>query len=234
MTLHSNGISHPRHCLGVALFYKDINSFVQTAREIGPFNQNPGGLPDSVAIAACGTVAGCTPAASWNFDTPINTPGGDLKGVEVSFQAPFSFLPAPFNNLGTVLNYTHVESDITYLNSAGAVVAQEQLTGLSENAANATLYFDNGTFNARVSAAYRDDYLTTVPGRNGNDVEGTVATLNIDFAASWRLNDALSLTLEALNLTDEFDDQWVDSTGDRLSYYHHTGRQYFIGARVRF
>ena len=31
------------------------------------------------------------------------------------------------------------------------------------------------------SAAYRDEYLTTVPGRNGNDVEGTAATLNVDF-----------------------------------------------------
>jgi iron complex outermembrane recepter protein len=224
----------PEALLGVALFYKDINSFVQTAREIGPFNQNPGGLPDSVAIAACGTVAGCSPSASWNFDTPVNTPGGDLQGVEVSFQAPFRFLPAPFNDFGTILNYTHVESDITYLNSAGAVVAQEQLTGLSENAANATLYFDNGTFNARVSAAYRDDYLTTVPGRNGNDVEGTVSTLNVDFSASWKVNDEFSLTLEALNLTDEFDDQWVDSAGNRLSYYHHTGRQYFVGARFRF
>ena len=69
------------------------------------------------------------------------------------------------------------------------MVAQEPLTGLSENAANATLYFDNGTFSARVSAAYRDDYLTTVPGRNGNNVEGTVSTLNIDFSASWNVND---------------------------------------------
>jgi iron complex outermembrane recepter protein len=220
--------------LGVALFYKDIDTFVQTIREIGPFNQNPAGLPDSVAIAACGTVVGCSPAADWNFDTPANTPGGDLKGVEVSFQSPFSFLPAPFNSFGVVMNYTYVESEVAYLNSAGAVVAQETLIGLSENAANATLYFDNGIFNARIAAAYRDDYLTTVPGRNGNNVEGTTSTLNIDFSTSWNVTQQLALTLEALNLTDEFDDQWVDSAGDRLSYYHHTGRQFFLGARYRF
>lgn len=224
----------PEALFGVALFYKDIDSFVQTARETGPFNQNPAGLPDSVAVAACGTVVGCSASASWNFDTPINTPGGDLKGVEVSFQTPFRFLPGQFSNLGVVLNYTYVTSDITYLNSAGVVVAQESLTGLSENAANATLYFDNGTFSARVAAAYRDDYLTTVPGRNSNNVEGTAATLNIDFSASWNLNTHLSLNVEALNLTDEFDDQWVDSVGDRLSFYHHTGRQLFLGARYKF
>ena len=34
---------------------------MQTARETGPFNENPRGLPDSVAIAACGTVVGLQP-----------------------------------------------------------------------------------------------------------------------------------------------------------------------------
>ena len=83
-------------------------------------------------------------------------------------------------------------------------------------------------------AAYRDDYLTTVPGRNNNDVEGTIETLNVDFSATWTVMPALDLTLEALNLTDEFQDQYVGAQGDRLSYYHHQGRQYLLGARYKF
>ena len=43
--------------------------------------------------------------------------------------------------------------------------SRDDLAGLSKNAYNATLYFDNKIFSARVSAAYRSDYLTTVPGR---------------------------------------------------------------------
>ena len=53
-------------------------------------------------------------------------------------------------------------------------------------------------------------------------------------SASWSVTDNLELTLEALNLTDEFQDQWVGSDGDRLSYYHHQGRQYLVGARYKF
>ena len=87
---------------------------------------------------------------------------------------------------------------------------------------------------ARISWAYRDDYLTTVPGRNNNDVEGTNGTLNVDFSANYRFSDRLEFTLEALNLTDEFSDQWVSSVADRSSVYHHTGRQYFVGVRFRF
>src|SRR5262249_34760722 len=99
---------------------------------------------------------------------------------------------------------------------------------------NATLYFDNHKFSARVSAAYRSDYLTTVPGRNNNNVEGTNSTLTVDFSGSYQFDDHLEFTVEGLNLTDEFQDQWVDSNADRLSYYHHTGRECFFGARYKF
>ena len=106
--------------LSVALFYKDIKTFVQTIRETRPFTDNPLGLPDSVAIAACGTTPGCSPSASWDFTLPANTPGGDLKGYEIAYQQPFSFLPGAWNNFGAILNYTGVESEIDYLNAAGA------------------------------------------------------------------------------------------------------------------
>lgn len=224
----------PEALFSVALFYKDIGTFVQTIRETRPFTGNPLGLPDSVAIAACGATPGCDASVDWNFNLPANTPGGSLEGFEVSLQTPFSFLPEPFNSFGTILNYTNVDSTVQYLNATGAVVARETVTGLSKNAYNATLYYERGPFHARVSAAYRDEYLTTVPGRNGNDVEGTADTLTVDFSTSWSPNDRLTFTLEGLNLTDEANDQWVDSTGDRLSFYHLSGRQFFLGARYRF
>ena len=40
--------------LSVALFYKDIESLVQVVRVTGDFSSNPAGLPDSIALAACG------------------------------------------------------------------------------------------------------------------------------------------------------------------------------------
>jgi iron complex outermembrane receptor protein len=231
--------------LSLALFYKDIGSFVQTIRATGHFSDNPFGLPDSAAVAECARVGGAnfnpndpTQVANclvdWGFNLPTNTPGGDLKGIEISYQQPFTFLPGVFRDFGVQLNYTYVDSEVAYLNTSGAVAAKETLAGLSKSSANATLYYDNGKFMARVSAAYRDEYLTTVPGRDNNNVEGTAETLNVDFSSRWSVTDNLDITLEALNLTDEFEDQWVDSTGNRLSYYHHTGRQYFLGARYKF
>jgi TonB-dependent receptor len=230
----------PESLVSLAVFHKDVESFVQTLRDQRVYTGNPYGLPDSLATAACAGQAGCDAAQVWDFTVPINTPGGDLDGYEVSYQQPFSFLPGVWSNFGAILNYTHVESEITYLTVPAAPAAPiptevtDDLTGLSKNAYNATLYFDNKVFSARVSAAYRSDYLTTVPGRNSNDVEGTAETMNIDFSASYNINENFTVSLEALNLTDEVQDQWVDSTGDRLSYYHHQGTQYFLGARFKY
>ena len=222
--------------LSVALFMKDIGSFVQIVRTTDDFSNNTLGLPDSVALAACGTAIPdpATCLSGWQFSLPRNTDGGDLKGFEISYQQPFSFLPGFWSQFGLILNYTGVESEIEYLSATGAVVAKTDLTGLSKSAYNATLYWENEVFSARVSAAYRDEFLTTVPGRNLNDVEGTEETFSVDASSTWTVTPNLDLTLEALNLTDEFQDQYVDSAGNRLSYYHHQGRQYLVGARYKF
>ena len=130
-----------------------------------------------------------------------------------------------------LLNYTHVESEIDYVISpTSGTFVTDDLVNLSPDAWNATLYYENDAFSARVSGAYRDDYLQRVPGQNNNDVEGKHATFNVDFALTWNINETLSLTLEGINLTDEFNDQFVDSVGDRPSVYHHTGRQFYTGS----
>jgi iron complex outermembrane receptor protein len=226
--------------LSAAFFYKKIDSFVETARTVAPFSAT--GLPTSVGLAACASngvtdVNNCL--QGWTISVPTNTPGGDLKGAEFSFQQPFSFLPAPFNSFGTILNYTYVESSIKYVNTNQNATdtrpfVENSLLNLSKNAANATLYYDNGTWSARVSAAYRSPYLTNVPGQNLNDVEGTKQTINIDFASSWNINENVQVTLEALNLTNQFQYQYVDTNGDRMNYYHQQGRDYLIGARYKF
>lgn len=216
----------PESLLSLAYFYKDIGTFVQTSRETRPFNTS--GLPESLLAGT-----GALPTDDFQFNIPVNTPGGDLSGFELSYQQPFTFLPGFWSHFGALLNYTYVDSKIQYVTATGATSLRTSLTGLSKNAYNATLYYEGDRLSARVSAAYRDEYLTTVPGRNNADVEGTAETLTVDLSASWKLTDRWELSLEGINLTDEWSDQWVDSIGDRASVYHHTGRQYFLGVRFK-
>lgn len=218
----------PDSILSLALFRKEISSFVANDSVTQPFTGNALGLPDSVAIAACGAVAGCSPTADWVFNQPVNTDGGDLDGFEISYQQPLTFLPGFLSNLGLLANYTYVDSQIEYPNGT-----TNTLTNLSKRAYNATLYYEDDRFSARVSGTYRDGYLTEVPGRNGSAIEGVVDTFNVDASASYNVNDQLSLTLEGINLTDEVPTQYV-GIYNLVSVHHHTGRQFFAGFRYRF
>jgi iron complex outermembrane recepter protein len=225
----------PQALLSFAYFYKDISTFVQSyTSPLSTFDKNPFNLPDSAAIAACGSTPGCAPNLPvWQFSTSVNTPGGPLKGFEINYQQPFTFLPAPFDKFGFLGNYTHVTSNVTYLSSTGAVAAVGPLTNLSKNSYNATIYFENKKISSRVSAAYRSKYLTQIPGRNGSDVEGTKATLNFDASLTYTLNKNLAFTFEAVNLTNEVQDQYYDSS-QLVSFYHETGREFFAGFRYTF
>ena len=108
------------------------------------------------------------------------------------------------------------------------------MVGLSKNAWNATLYYDNSKFAARVSAAYRDEFVNTIPGREGSDVEATSEFTTVDASLSYNVTDKLTISLEGLNLTDEWTDMWMDTAGDRSIAYTHTGRQYMLGFRYKF
>lgn len=218
--------------LSGAIFYKDIESFVQTVVTPLPFNES--GLPLSL-------LAGTTLTGNevFNFTVPVNTEGGPLEGFEINYQQQFKFLPGFWSNFGTLLNYTYVDSKIDYVTSTTGATppVENDLVNLSKNAWNATVYYEAGGFSARTSASYRDRFLTLVPASNAptiQDAEGTNESLFVDFSASYAINDNFTVSLEALNLTDEFNDQFIDTDADRLVVYTHTGRQLFVGARYKF
>jgi len=213
--------------LSAALFYKDIGTYIQTLRETRPYNTT--GLPDSLLPP------GMPNDTPFEVTSSVNTPGGPLKGFELNYQHAFRFLPGIWGNFGTLLNYTHVESEIDYaISPTSNTYVTANLVNLSPDAYNATLYYEDDKFSARVSGSYRDDYLQRVPGQNTNDVEGKRETFNVDMSMTYNFSEHLALTLEGINLTDEFNDQFVDSVGDRPSVYHHTGRQFYLGFRYQF
>ncbi len=226
----------PGSLLGVAVFRKDVGSFVQTLSESRTFTGNSYGLPDSVATAACGTTTSCSASTLWTFSRPVNTEGGKLTGVEVNYQQAFKFLPGFLANTGALLNYTYVKSEMNYLDSTGAVVASTDLTGLSRNAYNATFYYEDARWSARVSAAYRDRYYTKVPGAetaSGTAYDGTNSTLNIDASLQYTVNRNFKVTLEGVNLTDEYSYQF-NGAENMTTTYHHTGREVLVGVRYNF
>ncbi|RZA19031.1 MAG: TonB-dependent receptor [Lysobacteraceae bacterium] len=220
--------------LGLAVFYKDIESFIQTTRETRPFSTS--GLDDSVLVGT-----GATAADDFVFSVPLNTPGGELTGFELNYTQPFTFLPGAWSNFGAQLNYTYVDSKIQYLLSSGVAAQKEDLTGLSKTSWNATLFYEGKRFSGRVSATNRDDYLIQVPGTEAgfnseaNGVHGQSGTTVVDASIRWKINDHFEVSLEGSNLTNEAQESWVSNPSVQLPLeYSRTGRQYLLGLRYRF
>jgi len=220
--------------LSFAYFYKDIDTYLQLVRQDLEYQQLTALNPSAFAPQFCTAV--CSPTTIFQLTSAQNTEGGPLKGFEISYQQPFSFLPGLLSNTGVQLNYTRVESEIDYCNDALCTsFVTADLINLSPQSWNATLYYEDDKFSARVSASARDEFLQNVPGRNGNSLEGKLETFNVDASMSYQLTEQVELTFEGINLTDEYNHQWVgDDSRQSTSVYHHTGRQYYFGARYRF
>ena len=213
--------------MGLGLFQKNIGTYIQSLRTNVPFKDT--GLPMSLL------------PANFNGDeifqvtAPVNTDGGKLKGFELNYQQPFTFLPAWGRNFGTLLNYTFVKSKIEYLVSpTGNATITDDLLNLSPRSWNATLYYDDGKLSARLSASQRDGFVTRVPGQNNNDVEGKNKSTNVDISFSYKVNDKLDLTLEGVNLTNQENDQFVSRARNSVVVNNVTGREFLVGMRYKF
>ncbi len=219
---------HQRNAfVGLGLFYKDISTYIQSLRTNIPYKDT--GLPLSLLPS------NFTGDEVFQVTTPINTEGGKLTGFELNVQQPFTFLPGALAHTGVLFNYTKVKSKIDYLVSpTSSATITDDLLNLSPTSVNATLYYDDGTFSARLSASKRSGFLTRVPGQNNNDVEGKNGSTNVDLSMSYKFSERFEMTLEGVNLTNEPNDQFISRARNSSVVYHVTGREFLLGARYKF
>jgi len=164
---------------------------------------------------------------------PDNAASADIYGFELGYQQAFEFLPEPFNGLGVMANYTYIDSN-TEFNSGfeGAGVDTYTFEGLSKNNMNAVLFYEKGPFAARLSYNYRSEYLARTKfvfsSRSVDDYG------QLDASFSYDINDNLSLTLEAVNLTQDEIEQYDSGDQDMRSVVSQTGTKFFLGLRGSF
>jgi TonB-dependent receptor len=231
----------PESIFSVALFRKEVSSFPISVTRTDSFDST--GLPVSVLVPS--SPAALDPALraspTWQISTVGNGEGATLNGVEIGVQAPFRFLPGILRHFGGILNVTFVDSSADYTVSGPAIApggglqAAERsatLFGLSKRAVNGTLYYDDGRFSARASLSYRSGYIDQNSG-TGNVFEGYNSTINLDAAIRYQVNRNFEVSLEGINLTDEYRDRYVDLDTNRNYEYNHFGRTILVGVRFQ-
>jgi TonB-dependent receptor len=254
--------------ISIAGFNKDISSFPQTVL----YSAKLSNFLDAEGIAA--VRAGFTNVQQLayidgNYDFTArqyrDAPGGWLRGIELGFQMDFDFLPGFLQNFGTQLNYTHIKSELKYILDPGTATtaqttAKAPFLNVSPDAINATLYYEDEGFRARVSVAHRKGYSTTYPIAAGscspglstlpsasNNNQGTPcssplvndfifsrSTTNVDASVSYKINDWITVTAEGLNLTNQTSDRYAYEAQSVVTQYASSGRTYRLGTRLKF
>jgi iron complex outermembrane receptor protein len=168
---------------------------------------------------------------SYAINRPINgTDEVTIDGLEIGGQYAFDFLPAPFNGLGVLANYTY-QKDQGYKQTDRQTGEILPFPGLSRKSYNVSLYYENEKFSIRGSYNWRDDWLITPAGR-GNLPEFNKAFGSLDASASYNVTDKITVFVEGVNLTDEVRVEY-NSAARRIGNETY-GSRYFFGVRAKF
>lgn len=212
--------------IAAAYYRKDIEDYITRQGFTAPFRE-------------LGLEASLIEDTEVTMDTPIdvtrseNTDEATLQGLELSFQRDFDFLPAPFNNMGVVSQFTFSDGSVNQY-SDGEGLGEVDFPNLSDHTNSITLYYETETWGARIAQTYRSEYISGVGlASSDEDVRGFHATRFWDFSAFYQVSDKLKLTVEGSNLSNEREEQFSDSS-DRAYNTTTSGRTVFVGASYKF
>jgi len=173
-----------------------------------------------------GTIVGQPgdPVAGFDITVPANQRSDHLDGWELSVQQLFGQ-----TGFGLAANYTKVKSGLTFDNLS--LGDQYPMIGLSDSA-NLVLFYEKYNWQVRAAYNWRDTFLNGIGGQGPNP-NYTDAYGQLDLNISYAVSDQLTLSLEAINLTDETMRTYARHT-NMLRYATQTGPRYMFGVRYKF
>jgi TonB-dependent receptor len=201
--------------ISVALFNKDIENEIFTLSSIQNIDLGIGRGVEPVEVR-----------------TPQNTQSAKITGIEVAFQQAFTFLPEPFDGFGINLNATLLDTEFTFVTAAGP-----RRTGFFLQPAtttNATLYYQKGPFEGRISHNYIGGFLETINDTIPNADQYWKGRHLYDASVSWRFDQGVTVFFEAQNLSDS---GRQENTGPNRRFLQESaeyGRTFWLGATVSF
>lgn len=195
----------PRALLSASVFSMDMKDYVGFGTVVQPYL-------DQTASAA----AGQDVFVDYSVSIPVNV-DAKVKGFELAYEQPIG------ENFGVAANYTYADSS-----SEGA----KPVFGTSRDTYNVSGYFENDKFNFRLSYTYRSDYYAGV-SRTDDFYQDDIG--NLSASAGYKVNDWMSISLDALNLNDPTL-KYSSKVGDQLLPYafYSNGRQYYLNLRFKF
>src|SRR6185295_4194370 len=162
-----------------------------------------------------------------------NTRGGDLKGLELTYQSRFHFLPGLLSNFGVYANYAHVNSNI---HEVAPVSDPYTMVGLAKNTSEFDLFYNKGGFESRLAWKHHSEF-TVAPTWVGTTLKELAPEDILDASVSYDFGKQWGVRLQGHNLTDERGLMSSDNNPQNLSNdggYQLYGRSYLLDVAFRF
>lgn len=195
--------------ISVSAHYSDFDTFIGTT------------FVDEVVTSPASVDGFGNPLPAVEVAVPIqvegNGQGGYIRGVELSL------ITNIIESVGTSVNYSYTESNIIPVGNSGDAFG---LTGLSKDVANASLWWADFGFEARIGVDYRSEYVdTSIFGDFETVDETTLVSMNL----AYDINDDLRVSVFGVNLTDETRRKYTSDQPNRTGFNVDYGSAYGLG-----
>lgn len=200
--------------VSIGIYYKDINDFIVTQTVRG--YEYEGNSYDK-------------------FMQPRNAGDANLLGVEVGYQRDFGFIVPALKCVGFYGTYTYTHSKVNNFNFTGRENEKDlKLPGSPEHTANASLYFEKGGLNVRLSYNFASDFIDEM-GESAFYDRYYDKVNYMDVNASYTFGKKLRTTFyaEANNLLNQ-PLRYYQGISERTMQSEHYGVKVNAGVKINF
>lgn len=169
------------------------------------------------------------------FIQPKNAGSADLLGVEVAYQRDFGFIAPALRHVGFYGTYTYTYTNVNNFNFEGREDEKDlKLPGSPEHTANASLYFEKGGLNVRLSYNFASSFIDEMGESTFYD-RYYDAVNYMDVNASYTFGKKLKTTFyaEANNLLNQ-PLRYYQGTKDRTMQAEYYGIKVNAGVKINF
>ena len=235
--------------LAAGVYYKKFRGGFQNTVTDSQFiiiNENATGFTAGVSNAGLSTLIGDNGIVNATVPSLETTDeSSNLYGIELTASHAFSYLPGFWGGFGAKLSYNYASSDfefeddfagegVGFVNGEAVdlvgLIPSADIFGLSRNVASAQLYWSGGAFDFQLIGKHRSQYFQQFVDNPGR-LRFVDDTNVLEFRASYKLNDSIKFSFEALNITDEnrTDFRAIDGNVNQVLSF---GPRYFFGIKA--
>lgn len=169
----------------------------------------------------------------WPFSSPVQGEGGHVQGFEIGTKLAFGdFIDTDIlSNFGVDFNYTFTDSEQDKEDVLGRTLP---FVGMSKDTYNFVVWYEQDEFSVRLAYNARSPQLLTEgTGGSGGQALYQDDYAQVDFNATYNLNDNVSFYLNGSNLTEEFQQTYLEFEAQK-AFQNVYERRWTAGARVTF